>query len=580
MLNLDVGDRLGSYKICRKLGEGGMGIVFEAVHKEIERRVAIKVLRPEIAQNEHIVSRLFNEARAVNRIDHPGSVQIHDCVTCAASGVAYLVMEYLHGVTLSARLADSGGQLPEGDTLRIAREIADLFSAAHRKGIIHRDLKPENIMLVPDPATTYGERVKVLDFGIAKLGGAGAQRTGTNLIMGTPRYMSPEQCLGAGHVDEQTDVYSLGVLLFQMLSGTLPFSSQASAELLYQHMKIPPPELLAVAPHVTANTAQLVMSMLQKEKERRPTMAAVATSLASGPQHTLDFGPDQGLAASPPMASLPTGLLTPRGRPTEQLQPVVADFALPGTTLSQEPVLSTSSAPLASAPPALHQRWWQSVLAAGVLAALGLPLQAGLAWRAHSSGEAMRQDTSGPHKRSSGSGSANTARGPLVELLHHTAATVWVSSSVRPITRSARSLVDGDLQTAWNSRPGDLVGASVTFAVPEYARVGHVLLTSGFTKVNEKGDLFTMNHRITRIAVFREGALLGQFDLDPQKRSLQEILINQPGGRFELQVIDVRSGTHPPWREVCISELQVWGWLPSQHPPVKQDPEVGIEGSL
>jgi len=578
-MNLNVGDRIGSYKLCRKLGEGGMGVVFEAVHKEIERRVAIKVLRPEIAQNQQILHRLFNEARAVNLIEHPGSVQIHDCVSSAEGGMAYLVMEYLHGVTLGARLAESGGRLAECDVLRIAREISDLLSAAHRKRIVHRDLKPENIMLVPDPAAASGERVKVLDFGIAKLGETGTSRTGTNLIMGTPRYMSPEQCMGAGHVDGQTDVYSLGVLLFQMLAGALPFNAYATPELLYQHMTMPPPDLRTVAPHVTAETAGMVMRMLEKDRANRPTMAEVAARLLAEPRGPGDMSHGQRPAASPHIADLPTGVLLSRGGQTEQFRTMTSDVgagekarhsaALPSAPSSQEP----------AARQVLRQRWLQFLLGAGASLALGLPLHVALVSQARPSSEVVSSGAGRTGKPGRAGGAPNAAQGAPIELLHHTAATVQVSSTVRHSSLSPRSLVDGNFETAWNSRPGDLVGATVSFTVPEYSRVGHILLTAGFTKVNEKGDLFTMNHRITRVAIFREGALLGQFALDPHTRGMQEIPIHQPGGHFELQVIDVLAGTHPSWRELCISELQVWGWLPSQYPPRKQEPVVGVAGS-
>ncbi|MFO0578632.1 MAG: serine/threonine-protein kinase [Polyangia bacterium] len=186
-------ERIGSYRIVRKLGQGGMGEVFEAVHETIERRVAIKLLRPERARNAAAAARFFNEARAVNRIDHPGLVQVSDYGE-TPEGSIYIVMELLRGETLGQRLARRG-RLALGEVLLLCRQVASVLVAVHEKGIIHRDLKPDNMMFVPDPDTAGGERVKLLDFGIAKLtleGDAARVRTSTDMLIGTPVYMSPE----------------------------------------------------------------------------------------------------------------------------------------------------------------------------------------------------------------------------------------------------------------------------------------------------------------------------------------------------------------------------------------------------
>ena len=561
MEDLKVGDRLGCYELLRKLGEGGMGVVFAAVHKEIERRVAIKVLRPQIAQDQQALTRLFNEARAANLIGHPGVVQIHDCVHSTNQGTAYLVMEYLDGVTLGARLAESGGALAETAALRISHEIAALLSVAHRKGIIHRDLKPENIMLVPDPAAVGGERVKVLDFGIAKLLELGGARTGTNLIMGTPRYMSPEQCRSSAHVDDRSDVYSLGVMLFQMLSGALPFNSESYAELLYQHMMVPAPELRSVAPGVSQFTAELVMSLLGKAKDLRPAMPEVAAALAKA-SHSLN-----GSANEKPV------LAKSRGANKTMVLPA-AEVSTPA------PGLAMTSTPTPSGVQTLmRKRWFQSLLLSATTAVLGLSLRAGLGLAAGPLAPTASRPVALLASQPVLMSAPREPLGAAVELLHSAPASLQVSSATRYSTLSAKSLVDGDLETAWNSRAGDLVGASVQFTVPDYARVHTLQLTVGFPKVSEKGDLFTMNHRISAVTLFRNGALVGAFKLDPEKRGLQQIEVNQPGGHFELQVDEVIPGTRRSWREVCISEFLVWGFLPAAHPPAKQEPSVEIAGS-
>jgi hypothetical protein len=271
-----IGSTIGSYRVVRLLGEGGMGSVYEGVNESIERRVAIKVLHSEYARRPEVLSRFFNEARAVNRIAHPSIVQIHEHGHMA-NGVAYIVMEYLEGQTLGERLHRMGGKLPLRIALQIAWQMAAALASAHEKHIVHRDLKPGNLMLVPDPLGPGGERVKLLDFGIAKLAADTEQdnKTASQLIMGTPTYMSPEQCRGAGMVDEKTDIYSLGVILYEMLAGQPPFVSDGPGDLMAMHMFRQPAPLSQLAPDVPSDIAAYVEQMLRKEKTQRPAMREV-----------------------------------------------------------------------------------------------------------------------------------------------------------------------------------------------------------------------------------------------------------------------------------------------------------------
>jgi len=261
---------VGPYRIVRQLGQGGMGVVYEAVNEGIGRRVAIKVLRSEYAHNSAVAQRFFNEARAANLIEHPALVQISE-FGVLPDGATYLVMELLKGENLASRLR-SVGALPLPGVLRIGCQLAEVLCAAHNKNIIHRDLKPENVMLVPDSAVAGGERVKLLDFGIAKLAEAGAQKTATSALMGTPKYMSPEQARGAGQVDEKTDVYALGVMLFELVSGRPPFEGQAG-ELIAQHLYSAPPDLATLVPSLPPGVGQLCRRLLEKDRLIRPTMA-------------------------------------------------------------------------------------------------------------------------------------------------------------------------------------------------------------------------------------------------------------------------------------------------------------------
>jgi serine/threonine protein kinase len=275
-------ERIGPYRVTRLISQGGMGIVYEAVQEPIARRVAVKVLRPEFVVNRSVVERFFNEARTVNLIEHPNIVQITD-FGHAPDGTVYIAMEYLRGESLEQRLrrlGEQGARLGVQQALHIAQPVAEALAAAHQKGIVHRDLKPDNIMLVPESGAHDGERIKLLDFGIAKLLSSGPQgATLTQQLLGTPAYMSPEQCRGAGQVDERTDVYSLGVVLYRMLAGRPPFYAQGFGEILAMHLREEPPPLAGLAPQAPPELVALVHRLLAKDRNLRPQMREVLAEI-------------------------------------------------------------------------------------------------------------------------------------------------------------------------------------------------------------------------------------------------------------------------------------------------------------
>jgi serine/threonine-protein kinase len=260
-----------------------MGEVFLGEHRNIDRKAAIKLLLQEYSANEEIVGRFFQEARAASRIKHPGIVEILDC-DMHPTGRAYIVMEFLEGESLRECLARVG-RMDQGSALEIVHQIALALEAAHAKGIVHRDLKPDNVFLVSSAGTPGPPLVKILDFGIAKLaseGDGGHQRTKTGNILGTPLYMSPEQCRGAGKVDLKADVYSLGCITYELLSGQPPFVRDGAGELLVAHLMEEPKDLAASVPDLLPGLSPLVMSMLAKDPARRPaSMAEIAAKLES-----------------------------------------------------------------------------------------------------------------------------------------------------------------------------------------------------------------------------------------------------------------------------------------------------------
>jgi serine/threonine protein kinase len=278
-----IGQTIGNYLVTQKLGEGGMGSVYLAEHPHIGKKVALKVLHAEFASNQEVVSRFFNEAKAVNDIQHPNIVDIIDygvLQMSAGDALVYFIMEFLPGITLTELIRREAPLAPER-ALTIALQVADALSASHKSHIVHRDLKPDNIILIQ--RGREHDFVKLLDFGIAKLTGdqPGSRRTRTGIVMGTPAYMSPEQCEGRGSVDHRTDIYALGIVLYEMITGKVPFTGDGYGEILVQHltqMPAPPSTIRGlIPPHVEA----VVMKALHKRPDDRyPTMDEFMRALA------------------------------------------------------------------------------------------------------------------------------------------------------------------------------------------------------------------------------------------------------------------------------------------------------------
>ena len=264
-----IGRALGSYRVIRRIGEGGMGGVYVAEHPAIGSKVAIKVLHARLAADRSIVDRFFNEARAVNLIGHDNIVKILD-FNVTDDGRHYFVMEFLEGRPLQSHLA--GGQpLPLRLVAPVILQCCRALHAAHQHNIVHRDLKPDNIFLTTHGGLAYF--VKIVDFGIAKLSDLiGGARTQTGTVMGTPAYMSPEQAAGeTTTIGPASDIYSLGVVLFQLLVGRPPFadSSASLRRVMLAHLRDPPPLPRSINPKVPSRLEALVLKALEKEPENR-----------------------------------------------------------------------------------------------------------------------------------------------------------------------------------------------------------------------------------------------------------------------------------------------------------------------
>src|SRR3954470_19942719 len=254
---------LGQYRVTGTIGHGGMGIVYAAEHSLLGKPAAIKVLRSELSQRQDVVARFFNEARAATAIRHPSIIEIYD-FGWTRDGAAYLVMELLEGETLARRA--SRVRLRWSAVLAIARQIAGALAAAHAKGIVHRDLKPENVFLVPDPEVPGGERIKLLDFGIAKLAADTSPTvtvTRTGAVIGTPTYMAPEQCRGVA-VDHRAALYALGCVIYELCCGRPPFRGEGSGDVLAAHIYMPVPAMSTAKAEVPEAVEALVRRLLAK----------------------------------------------------------------------------------------------------------------------------------------------------------------------------------------------------------------------------------------------------------------------------------------------------------------------------
>ncbi|WP_224369790.1 serine/threonine-protein kinase [Hyalangium versicolor] len=264
-----LGTEVGSFRLVRKLGDGGMGSVYLGEHTVIGSRVAVKFLHPHLASNETLVQRFLAEARAVNLIGHENIINIFD-MSVLPPRQHYLIMEYLEGQPLSSLL---GRPVPATVLVPILTQVCDALQAAHSRGVIHRDLKPENIFLLRRERMPHF--VKVLDFGIAKLldHNVGQAKTAQGMLIGTPEYMAPEQWM-AQAVDGRTDQYALGLIAYEVLTGRRPFQGTGIGELLHAHLRQVPMSPHGVRPEVPAALSDVVMRMLAKRPEDRFQNAA------------------------------------------------------------------------------------------------------------------------------------------------------------------------------------------------------------------------------------------------------------------------------------------------------------------
>ncbi|HSC89091.1 MAG TPA: serine/threonine-protein kinase [Polyangiaceae bacterium] len=268
----------GRYLVEKVLGEGGMGVVYRCRHTIIDKLVAMKVLRADMARNQEVTERFLNEARSASSIGNPHIIDISDFGRLP-DGATYFIMEYLDGQSLAALMKEHDA-LPEERILKIAVQLAEGLAAAHDRGIVHRDLKPDNVFVVR--RGMQADFVKILDFGIAKVATTNSKLTQAGQVFGTPHYMSPEQAAGSP-VDLRSDIYALGVMLYEMTSGQLPFDAENFMAILTQHMyRAPSPfaTLNRLPRPISVDLEAVIFKCLAKDPaERYQTMAELANDL-------------------------------------------------------------------------------------------------------------------------------------------------------------------------------------------------------------------------------------------------------------------------------------------------------------
>jgi len=258
-MSFNPGEQVGPYRIMEQLGQGGMATVYKAYHPALDRYVALKVLHPAFLEDKNFHARFAREAKLVARLDHPNIVPIYDYAE--HEGRPYLVMKYIEGNTLKARITSSSPGTEE--VLRVVESVGSALTYAHKHGILHRDVKPSNVIISSDG------QIYLADFGLARIAQSGETTLTSDMVIGTPQYISPEQALGKKDLDEGTDIYSFGVMMYEMTVGRVPFSADTPFSIIHDHIYTPLPLPSVVNPSVTGELERVLLKALAKERADR-----------------------------------------------------------------------------------------------------------------------------------------------------------------------------------------------------------------------------------------------------------------------------------------------------------------------
>jgi len=364
-MSLNIGENVGAYRIVEQLGQGGMATVFKAYHAALDRYVAIKVLHPAFKEDPNFLARFQREARVVAKLEHPNIVPVYDYAD--HNGAPYLVMKFIEGETLKARLARGPINLQEG--LHIIESVGAGLSYAHQQGILHRDIKPSNIMLARDG------NIYLADFGLARIALAGESTLSTDWMLGTPHYMSPEQAKGVKDLDAGTDLYSLGVVIYELVVGRVPYSADTPFAIIHDHIFTPLPMPHTVNPNVPEAIERVLLKALAKDRADRypdvatmvaafheavaPLVASEATSVTTALPHSTPVSPS---AVTPTAAA--TTRMTPPGATVVSPAAAAASTVLAGATPNPAAAPPQESA----AKKGYTFKWWHALIGVVVIA--------------------------------------------------------------------------------------------------------------------------------------------------------------------------------------------------------------------
>jgi serine/threonine-protein kinase len=318
-MTISPGDNVGPYRVIEPLGQGGMATVFKAYHPALDRYVAIKVLHPAFKEDSNFLARFNREARIVAKLDHPNIIPIYDFSEHA--GTPYLVMRYIEGKTLKAILRE--GKLPMARVLAIIRPVTQALAYAHAQGVLHRDIKPSNVMCANDG------HIYLTDFGLARIAAASDSTLSQDMLIGTPQYISPEQARGVS-ASECSDIYSLGVVLFEMLTGRVPFSADTPYAVIHDHIYTPLPLPTSINPQLSPDIERVLLKALAKDSSARfahatDLMTALEQAAQTAPAVAAPPAPTPTLAAAAP----PPAAVSPTATPTPTSAPVAAASVAP-----------------------------------------------------------------------------------------------------------------------------------------------------------------------------------------------------------------------------------------------------------
>jgi tRNA A-37 threonylcarbamoyl transferase component Bud32 len=297
---LTVGENVGPYRIIEQLGQGGMATVYKAYHAALDRYVAIKVMHPAFLEDKNFHARFQREARLVANLEHPNIVPVHDYAEHESR--PYLVMKFIEGETLKARL-EAGGLDPE-ETLRIVQAVGAALAYAHKQGVLHRDIKPSNVILARDG------QIYLADFGLARIAQSGQSTLTSDMILGTPQYISPEQAMGSKDLDDGTDIYSFGVMIYELTVGRVPFSADTPYSVIHDHIYSPLPLPRDVNPAVHPEVERFLLKSLSKNRaDRYPDVPAQVAAFKSAWTESMASG--AGNIARPDTEAMPTVIVAP-----------------------------------------------------------------------------------------------------------------------------------------------------------------------------------------------------------------------------------------------------------------------------